>query len=347
MKWPSIRRSSGRITRFNPWWGCARVSAACRFCYAETLADRFHPGLWGVDADRRPASEKMWAQPERWDRAAAKAGRPARVFCASMADVFEDRDDLDPHRERLWDLIGRTHNLIWLLLTKRPEHATRMVPERWLAPGMWPSNVWVGATVENQDAADTRVPRLVEIPARVRFLSCEPLLGPVDIAPWVDQVDWVIAGGESGRGARPSHPDWFRGLRDQCYACPADTDGDGHCATCAHFNPRWGFALTRGHRGPAFLFKQWGEWMPGRSEARTVGLTGKTPQGGREHRWIDHQGDTRDSNELVGFVRPDDWVGMVRVGKTAAGRLLDGRTWDEFPGERGEPPGRIRNDRPG
>jgi protein gp37 len=147
-----------------------------------------------------------------------------------MADVFEDRRDLDRWRERLWRLIARTPNLDWLLLTKRPELIQGMVP--WT--GRWPENVWIGTTVEDQERAEERLRHLSEIEAAVRFISAEPLLGPLDLSNWINSIDWVITGGESGPRARPSAPSWFRSLLNQCMA--ADV---------------------------AFHFKQWGDWAPG------------------------------------------------------------------------------------
>lgn len=252
---------------YNPWWGCVKVSPACDFCYAERDAHRYGfadgggngPELWGKGTERRRLSDKTLNRPLVWDRDAAAAGRPALVFCASMADVFEARDDLDPDRARLWDLIERTPNLRWQLLTKRPEQIRRRVPRRWLEepgnlmcdrcgasasiplgascpdhdprPTGWPPHAWVGATVEDQHFAELRVPRLLEVPAPVRFLSIEPLLGPVDLTHidthervegmyWVNAltgrntdmgrpcrdvptIAWAIIGGESGPGHRP------------------------------------------------------------------------------------------------------------------------------------------------
>lgn len=214
---------------FNPWWGCDRVSPACKHCYAETWARRVGRDLWGKTAPRRFMSDAYWREPVRWNAKAAEAGRRERVFCASMADVFEARQDLDAARERLWALIEATPQLDWLLLTKRPEHVARLVP--W--GKAWPGNVWLGTTAENQRWLDRRLRHLVEIEAAVRFLSCEPLLGPLDISPWGGRIDWVIAGGESGPRARPTNPAWFQGLRDQCK-----------------------------RHAIAFHFKQWGNWRP-------------------------------------------------------------------------------------
>jgi protein gp37 len=191
---------------FNPWWGCARVSPGCEHCYAESFAKRTGNDVWGVHADRRRFNpETLWAKPVAWDKAAAKIGERHRVFCASMADVFEDRVDHVEDRARLFDVIDRTPNLDWLLLTKRPENMTRLAPESWRAG--WPKNVWAGTTVEDQKRR-SRIAHLQAVPATTRFLSCEPLLEAVDLRGHLDGIDWVIVGGESGPGARPFETEW-------------------------------------------------------------------------------------------------------------------------------------------
>lgn len=222
---------------FNPWWGCTKVSAGCKHCYAETWAKRLGKDFWGAKAERRELSPAYWRQPFSWDAAAGTAGIRARVFCASMADVFEDRSDLDERRTRLWQVIGRTPNLDWLLLTKRPENVAKLTP--WTND--WPENIWLGATAENQRWLDKRLPHLLTTNAKTLFLSCEPLLGSVDLSAWSTLakkgrsrfVDWVIGGGESGHGARPMNPEWALHLRDQCVDL-----------------------------GVRFHFKQWGNWKP-------------------------------------------------------------------------------------
>lgn len=252
---------------FNPWWGCEKVSAGCTHCYADAFAHRLghgttRPKLWGHGSERKIASEAMWGEPLRWNRAAEKAGRRARVFCASMADVFEDRPELLVPRARLAMLIALTPHLDWLLLTKRPENTERLwvqacgdrrdklacvcgdhgrselCGEIRTNTGAWATNIWLGTTCEDQASADFRIPRLLATTARVRFLSCEPLLGPVDLTriaisdgvtedvlgdgEWRGEpeappgVDWVIVGGESGGKARPFLLEWARALRDQC-----------------------------------------------------------------------------------------------------------------------------------
>ena len=200
---------------FNPWIGCTRVSAACDHCYAEAWDARFRgqgPSHWGPHAARRRT--KTWGDPHRWQRAAAAAGVRSRVFCASLADVFDNHRSIDPAwRADLWDLIRATPDLDWLMLTKRPQNIRRYLPQDWGANGY--HNVWLGATAEDQAALDQRIPSLTAVPARVRFLSCEPLLGPLDLRGGAG-LDWVIAGGESGPSYRATDPAWFRDLRDQC-----------------------------------------------------------------------------------------------------------------------------------
>ncbi len=228
---------------FNPWWGCQRVSPGCEHCYAETMANRYGHHIWGPakTTARRAMSDNYWRQPVKWNEAARKEGRRARVFCASMADVFEDHPGVIHWREWLFTLIMNTAHLDWLLLTKRPENIRKMVPREWL---MMPQpNVWYGTSVENQEYADKRIPLLLQVPARVRFLSCEPLLGPVDLTQLLvttpcwhcgnmdgeagrcycgvhipSEIHWVIVGGESGPGARPMEDCWARSLVQQCQA---------------------------------------------------------------------------------------------------------------------------------
>lgn len=193
---------------------CTRVSPGCDHCYAERIDLRAGGGHWGKGAPRRTFGDKYWARPLQWERAAVRSGERARVLCASMADVF-DAEAPEGALERLWALIRRTPHLDWLVLTKRPARIERGLPPDW---GSGYANVWLGATVEDQTLAEQRVPVLLDVPARLRFLCCEPLLGPVDLSPWLPALDWLIAGGESGPSARPVHPDWMRGLRDQCLA---------------------------------------------------------------------------------------------------------------------------------
>jgi protein gp37 len=280
---------------FNPWRGCTKISDGCKNCYADTLSKR-NPGTlgtWGPNGTRVVASESMWKQPLKWNRDAEALGYRPRVFCASLADVFEDwlgpmvfsdgrrvGINYDKHqspedgglaivagsatmqdiRNHLFELIDATPTLDWLLLTKRPESIRRM----WSGVASpddlggevctntgFRHNVWLLTSVENQEQANKRIPELLKCRdlSPVLGLSCEPLLGPVDLSNrdggrsrqhwnwltggyWQEmwdgdgglvsasptKLDWVIAGGESGPNARPMHPKWARSLRDQCNA---------------------------------------------------------------------------------------------------------------------------------
>lgn len=220
---------------FNPWRGCTKVSSGCKNCYAETLVTgRMGLPLWGDKADRKIAAESTWKEPLRWNRLAKQAGERHRVFCASLADVFEPRTDLAAPRARLARLIEATPHLDWLLLTKRPESMAQLAREEMGWPGAWPDNVWAGTTVEHQAAAAERIPHLLRVPARVRFLSCEPMLEEVNLTgdfggndylgdAYDDDaeesgISWVIVGGESGHRARLFDLAWARSIRNQCRA---------------------------------------------------------------------------------------------------------------------------------
>lgn len=306
---------------FNPWEGCQKVGPGCDHCYAETRNARFGGGQavnWGPGAPRRRTSPANWQKPLAWsaahDEFFAVHGRRQRVFCASLADVFDNA--VDPAwRGDLFSLIEKTPNLDWLLLTKRIGNVGNMLPVPFDFDRLYP-NVWLGATITSQAEANRDIIKLLELPAAVRFLSMEPLLGPVDLSridldghreiyplactldredddgnelPDLPGLDWVIVGGESGPGARPMHPDWARRLRDQCAAA-----------------------------GVPFLFKQWGEWLPaieGRSVlGKTLILEGAAP--------------FTDKPQWHGF---EDRQQVARVGKRAAGRKLDGVQHDGFP----------------
>ena len=210
------RLSNGPTTPFNPWIGCQKVSAGCDNCYAETMAKRRGWHAWD-GSERRPMSESYWWQPLRWDRKAAEAGERHRVFCASLADVFDPKAPPEI-RERLWTLIAETPNLDWLVLSKRPERFAEFLPDDW---GSGYPNVWLGISAEDQDNYERRWPTLAATPAVLRFVSYEPALGPLVLGGGdTDEVhpDWVIAGGESGPGARPMRPSWFRGVIADCAA---------------------------------------------------------------------------------------------------------------------------------
>lgn len=353
----------------SPWTGCTPVSAGCDHCYARTLAKRYGWSQeWGAGVPRHRFAGFELKVGTLEDKAAAGwfkqcTGCGARgwandhgVICGNCGislfamDTARPRifpslcDWLDPEVPVEWladllDVIRRTPHLDWLLLTKRPgmwrkrmeaawrhldscrfpheRFATLCMVNAWLSGegSCWPpENVWIGATVENQAAAEERIPDLLRIPAAVRFLSVEPMLGPVDVSGWIgpadgkhpamecptyydgchcaDAVHAVFCGGESGPGARPMHPDWPRALRDQCVSA-----------------------------GVPFLFKQWGEW----GRCGENGLT------------LD---DASWGSDRMGFWRTGEFVAgattggeehMVRVGKERAGRLLDGREWNEMP----------------
>jgi protein gp37 len=317
IEWTATRLADGTVLKgctFNPWQGCYKVSRACKNCYAEKMANRFTPGLWGRTADRKDQTLNYWAAPYRWNQQAERTGIRRKVFCASMADVFELHANSDTNellnqwRSDLWSLIVATPYLDWLLLTKTPENIMAMVPSDWADD--WPHNVWVGATVEDQANADQRIPELIKVPASIRFLSVEPMMGAIDFSNVSRRADvlevwgksalkgihWVIAGGESGSKAEPSHPDWFRSLRDQCAAA-----------------------------GVPFFFKQWGEYAP-------LNATGS--------KWAEYRDDGDKYLIQNQGIVPVKWLGekftigstiMYRVGKKAAGRLLDGREWNEMP----------------
>jgi protein gp37 len=337
---------------FNPWEGCQKVGPGCDHCYAETRNARFAGGTainWGPGALRRRTSAANWRKPIQWNAQAdaffAENGRRQRVFCSSLADVFDNA--VDPAwRVDLLELIAKTPNLDWLLLTKRIGNAHAMLDDaldvlshgltKW-ADVPWP-NVWIGATLVNQAEADRDIEKLLMTPARRRFLSIEPMLGPVDLQAWLDptgmccaqemtscedcpacadwihgptteyaedgsgysspSIDWVIVGGESGHGARPMHPDWPRELRDQC-----------------------------AEYGVPFLFKQWGEWAPGEN------CGGPATRTERVAHWFANEWSfsTLTPSGAIGM-HYDDEPTVYRIGKKTAGRHLDGRTHDEFPG---------------
>ena len=237
---------------WNPWVGCAKVSPGCAHCYAEhDTPARYSRSqgveLWGKNAARRVKAESGWNEPLRWDRAAAKAGERRRVFCASQADVFEDREDLTEALSRLWQIILYSDHLDWLLLTKRPENVIKRLKavwdfqkarllrdgclEAWIDGSIPPANVWLGVSCENQKYADERIPLLLQTPAAVRFVSAEPLLGPIDFnrieslcETWRRGItigtylDWIIVGGESGPNARPCDVANVRWIVRQCQA---------------------------------------------------------------------------------------------------------------------------------
>lgn len=325
---------------FNPWVGCTKVSPACDNCYAERSTPARTLGVvWGPTAPRHRTSPGNWAMPLRWNAQHEaffnQHGRRQRVFCASLADVFDNA--VDPQwRVDLLQLIANTPNLEWLLLTKRIGNAHQMLDDALaaLSHGItfwddipWP-NVWIGATVVNQAEFYRDVPKLMAVPAAKHFLSIEPILGPIDLGfdiPWQFDLgkypDWVIVGGESGPNARPMHPDWARSLRDQCQVA-----------------------------GVPFFFKQWGEWLPisqtdgnwtdrlYKSRRIAKGLEDQATLDdiyGRsctvDNSIVHHDGSLHGITEPMAFQEGTRAMHTFKVGKKTAGRLLDSQTWDLLP----------------
>ena len=197
---------------FNPWIGCTKVSPACDHCYAEVWDNRFSGERWGPKAAR--TRTKTWGKPLSWNKKAGEKGERQRVFCASLADVFDNHKSIEaPWREDLWKLIAKTPHLDWLLLTKRPQNIKRFLPNDW-KDGY--ENVWLGVSTENREEMLRRGKVLSQIPAKTRFWSAEPLLEDLGNIPKQILPDWIIGGGESGPGFRPAQADWFRNIRDQC-----------------------------------------------------------------------------------------------------------------------------------
>lgn len=292
---------------YNPWTGCHKISPGCQHCYADTMSHRLRRATWGKNEARLQASPSNLRDPLKWNLAASMAGRPARVFCASMSDIL-DQAAKQAWRDELWDLVERTPHLDWLLLTKRIDAADDLLPGRWLDGG-WPANAWFGVSVENQEYALKRVPLLLKLPAPVRFISAEPLLGPVDLSRWLNKLHWVIVGGESGLSSRPMHPTWARNIRDQCSEAKV-----------------------------SFFFKQWGHYryasVASRSDGR-IYIDGELSLNGAgraiyfpsddlvEHRECDQRSpEAYQVGNVIG----------VAAGKSApGGGLLDGHLYHTWP----------------
>lgn len=329
---------NNKVSLDNPWEGCQKVGPGCDHCYAEARNARFgggHASNWGPAAPRRRTSPANWRKMFRWNAAhaafAAIHGRRQRVFCSSLADVFDNEVPIEWFIDML-DVWRQTPNLDKLVLTKRIGNATKRLGEAfnilmqrddcadnplvpWLATwiaGNAPADIWLGATIVNQTEADRDIPKLLRVPAKIRFLSMEPLLGPVDVFSTMTgellhtsgndydpgAIDWIIAGGESGPDARITHPAWSLSLRDQC-------------ATA----------------GVPFLYKQHGQWAPGsgdfgagRFKTAAVAMDGRVVLGGFSA-----------PEYPAGATAADGWAMVHRAGKTAAGRLLDGVLYHAFP----------------
>lgn len=200
---------------FNPWWGCTRVSPGCENCYAETFDKRVGGDHWGPGKPRRVFSDKHWLEPLKWDAKAAKDGVVRKMFCASMADIF-DAEAPEGQRDRLWDLCRKTPHLVKQLLTKRAEGYARYLPDDLMLDPL----IWKGVTAENQEWFEKRWPYVACLPG-VRWISYEPALGPLlldDREDAMKRPDWIVCGGESGNGFRPINEDWARDLRQFCSA---------------------------------------------------------------------------------------------------------------------------------
>lgn len=198
----------------NEWWGCEKISPGCKNCYADEWDSRFGGDHWGAQAPRRFFGEQHTLKPLKWDASARARGVRERVFAFSMGDWAEDRDDLLGPRAHLFETIRQTTNLDWLLLTKRPWNAQRMLPWAIRGGDPWPQ-VWLGTTAENQEEWERRRPFLRDARAVVKFVSYEPALERIDFQFGEWAPHWLISGAESGRRARPAELDWFRDARDQ------------------------------------------------------------------------------------------------------------------------------------
>lgn len=276
---------------WNGWFGCEKVSAGCRFCYAEREAQKYGYEIWGPSSSRKVLSDKNWNNPIRWNREAERNGIRWKVFTASMGDVFEDHKDLIEPRKRMWELIRNTPNLDWQLLTKRPENIRSMLPDGF-EKEPW-QNVWLGTSVESNEYRD-RIEILRSVPAYVRWLSCEPLIGSVtDIFPTDPSdnmkrmkagIDWIVVGGESGSSpetARPMNTENARSILRECRAA-----------------------------GAAFFFKQFGNWVDSETAMTYLGV---------------------DLNECEYPTMTLDGVSYVHMGKKLTGDKLDGIEYKEFP----------------
>lgn len=329
---------------FNPWIGCTKVGPGCDNCYAADLS-RARLGVpWGPGEQRRHTAASTWKQPRAWNNRAAKLGIRYRVFCASLADVFDNEVPAE-WRAELFQLIRETPHLDWLLVTKRIGNAEKMAR----AAGGWPENVWLGATIVNQMEADRDIPKLLQTEGpRFRFLSMEPLLGALNIEPWLNP-DETCQGCDDGEGygnrcsrddiPRAEQCPWKRAVQIVRDHGPYGQDGEPAAVTCdvrtldwvivggesgphaRPMHPDWARSLRDqcAEAGVPMLFKQWGEWRP--SETCGLDCTAKAT--------------AFDASAGVWRTPVDGgWVGdqaMCRVGKKTAGRLLDGVQHDGVP----------------
>jgi protein gp37 len=334
----------------NLWWGCQKVHAGCDNCYAEALDHRFSGDHWGAKAPRKLV-KSVWKDLARFQRDAAAKNEIKRVFVGSMMDIFEvskpvvdsagnitDTETGNLRHKFFTEVVPNSPNLLFLLLTKRPGNISRMIPEDWKVNP--PGNVMYGTSVVDMKTADKMINKLVKVPGK-HFLSIEPLLAPLSLWRWIGYhghpanndeatkavfraavakfgrpIDWVIVGGESGPNSRPMHPDWVRRLRDECKA--ADVP---------------------------FFFKQWGEYLPYEADAQPPfykrsdtgeifdghGMNFIDPETGEAGKWNGATWydvfDAEFFNELHG----NDPCIFHMVGKNAAGRMIDGKIYNELP----------------
>lgn len=341
---------------FNPWIGCTKVSPACDHCYAKAnFDDRRHVVQWGAGQPRKHTAPSTWANPLRWNAEAERRGVRYRVFCASLADVFDN--EVPPEwRVELLRLIEATPHLDWLLLTKRIGNARNMLQAAMGMIGVihkpLPSNVWIGASITSQAEADRDIPKLLAVPAAKRFLSMEPLLGPVDLGAWIGDESCHVCrtrfyGDEMN--LRPGgvktvdfedQPEDENDIRKVCPNCQTiNTCGEVDVVDEEEMGGGIDWVIVGGESGPRarpmhpdwarslrdqcqaagvpFLFKQWGEWSHW-SEDQSKFPMGVAPDG---------------SNVGPDDQFTEDCALMYRIGKKAAGRELDGRLWDEVPAE--------------
>ena len=299
---------------FSPWHGCSKKSKGCKNCFAADLERRWgNDDLWRRHGPRRIVSEHQWAEPLKWNEEARQAGEYRRVLNGTMCDVFEDHPAVTAARARLFTLIETTPSLLWFPFTKRPENVPGMIP--W--GDDWPVNVGLTASVEDQEAADERIPLLNATRARLLCLSVEPLVGPVDFSRLdLTRIGWAIIGGESGAHARPMHPQWARDAVTQLHALGI---------------PVW--------------LKQWGTWGPAPwTVARDPGETPaeyKTRAARTTATHLYAVTADQDCHRRTEAPRPGDRdpaaplpAGLTpirRWGKAKAGHLLDGRAIQELP----------------
>lgn len=316
---------------WNPWIGCTKISPACDCCYAEALMDkRLGKAQWGNHPRIRTGAH-TWNDPFRWQRRAERDGTRPFVFCASLADIFDNQ--VDPQwRADAFDVMRKTPRLVYLLLTKRPQNIIKLSE----AAGGLPANAAIGTTIEDQERANLNVPHLLQAKghtgALFTFVSCEPLLGPIDLtsihlknvlspfdalrgATWSrlkdgqcflhiscrPRIDWVITGGETDQGghkARPTHPDWIRSLRDQA-----------------------------GRAGVPFHHKQNGEYLGGECEDHGDGIFFNAASSRKHDCWLKNS----DRFDWFDEKQAPDGPAWLRVGKANSGRLLDGIEHNAFP----------------